>query len=418
MYKQVWVSEVLQPISFTFLTGTAFQALYWPEENWASGAKIAIVNALFTAPVALKTTDFMIVALAMCHQIQWPSWSFGYFFVDGNTGKTNYLPIGVIEDAIFLGSNHWYTSGEVTESAGSDYYGIKAASSEAHQLTWIQQTVEGWIDVYLSQLKKIGAIVPDPDSVAVNWEWLNSVGFLNFTGQSLPASKYGSPVQLSRVLVDQANDRLIRPYYSGIPIVKVYELASGNFVHDIHVSGDPEQIFAENENHAYVYCRNGILDLIDYMQGVVLSAHRAPVPPDTEFIGVGDGQQKFAYERRYRRLLSMVATSEERANGLEYSTTRIRGYYPVPLPFRLTRPIPLKPPRKNRKIPVLVRITGDILEPISSVNVSGAISGTGVLTITHGVTNEYGEVVLAAVGDTAAIATVTATATIADNEAI
>lgn len=418
MYKQVWVSEQIKPAGYNPLSGTAFQGKYWTQYQWEGGSILNIINGLFTVPVELPDTDFLVVAIVMAYQQIYPSWNFSYIFINGNTGEYAYWPIRVLEDATFLSSSDWYTQGDVTDSAGGSHYGTVAGSFDSHNYLWRQQDATTFKEQYIASLEKITNIIPDIDQVWVDYTFLNSVGFLVRTGATLDNDKYGGGF-LEKILVDEINGLLIRPMGPGLTVIRVYGLASGNFIREIWVSGQPEQIFAEDENHAYVYCANGILDLVDYVQGVVLSSHRAPLPPDTQFIGGGEGQQRFAYERRYRRLLSMVITFE--GDGItekRINTTRVRGYYPVPLPVRITTPIPLKPPRKNRKTPVLVRLTGDILEPISGVNVSGAISGTGTLTISNGVTNEFGEVVLEAVGDTAASTTVTAIATIADNEAI
>lgn len=418
MYKQVWVSEQIKPSGGNPLHGWAFSGQYWPEYQWEGGCILNIITGLVTAPVELPDTDFLVVAVVMSYQQVYPGWNFSYVFINGNTGQYAYWPIGLLENLTYLVSSDWYTQGDITESAGGSYYGTVAGSFDSYVYMWRQQDATTFKEKYIAELKKISNIIPDIDDVSVNYTFLNSVGFFVRSQAMLDNDKYGGGL-LERVLIDEANDILIRPYGSGIPIIRVYALGSGSFIRDIWVSGDPEQIFAENENHAYVYCRNGILDLVDYVQGVVLSSHRAPLPPDTEYIGGGEGQQRFAYERRYRRLLSMVITFDgDGVNELRVNTTRVRGYYPVPLPVRITTPIPLKPPRKNRKTPVLVRLTGDVLEPISGVNVSASISGIGTLTVTNGVTDEFGEVVLEAAGDTAAVATITTTATIADNEAI
>jgi hypothetical protein len=52
------------------------------------------------------------------------------------------------------------------------------------------------------------------------------------------------------------------------------------------------------------------------------------------------------------------------------------------------------------------------------VNVSATVDGEGALTITNGITNSVGEVVLQVIGDISEAVTLTATAIIADNEAI
>lgn len=418
MFKQIWISDKIEPWSYA----TIFpDIVYYPDETWKDGANILHTNILVTVAAQHYDTDFHVVAMVLVNQKQWPSWSIGYIFINGETGKNPlYLPAQLIAEMLGLSSNQWVTANEATESAAGVIYGSVSSGADALELAWKFATLDEIKERIIAGLEKLGdgVYTPDIEDIEVNLSLYSRIGLLNLTGNSLLASKYGSPIALRRVFVDEYNDRLMRPYDSGIPIVKVYELASGDFVQDIWVSGDPEQIFAESNRHAYVYCRNGMLDLINYIDGRVVSSYRAPFPPDTEYIANGVGQQTFCYERRLRRLISMTNTAREDIEGVSHSTVRARGYYPVPLPVGLSTPIPLKPLRKGKKIPVVVRLHGDILEPISGVNVSATVDGAGELTITNGITNALGEVVLQVIGDTSELVTLTATATIADNEAI
>lgn len=417
MFKQIWVSDKIEPWSYASL----FPNLnYHTSETWRDGANIVHVNFLVTLPAQHYDTDFHVVALVLVQQMQWPSWAIGYIFINGETGGNPlYLPVELIADMIGISSNQWVTTSEATESAaGVIYEDGSSYGGDAKEAAWQFVTLDDIKERIINDLNRLGAMAPTIEEIEVNLEYYTRIGLLNRTGNLLIKSKYGDPIALERVFVDEYNDRLMRPYYSGIPIIKVYELASGDFVQDIWISGDPEQIFAESDKHAYVYCRNGMLDLINYIDGRVVSSYRAPFPPDTEYIGNGVGQQTFCYERRYRRLISMTITAREDIEGVSHSTVRARGYYPVPLPVGLSTPIPLKPPRKGKKIPVVVRLHGDTLEPISGVNVSATVDGEGELTITNGITNSKGEVVLEVIGDTSEAVTITATALIADNEAI
>lgn len=419
MFKQIWVSDKIEPFSYPF---TSYSFEYHADEIWINGADIKYIAFLTTVQSQHYNTDFQVVAYVHAYQKNWPSWAIGYVFINGETGANPlYLPAAAVADLIGLKSNQYLVSKEVTESAAGVPWGGRSPDNDALELSWLFVTLDEIKEQIIQSFEKIpasGVFVPSVEDIEVNLSYYSRIGLLNFTGVSLPKSKYGDPVELRRVFVDEYNDRLMRPYDSGIPIVKVYELASGDFVQDIWVSGDPEQIFAESDKHAYVYCRNGMLDLINYIEGRVVSSYRAPFPPDTEYIGVGIGQQTFCYERRLRRLISLSVTAREEIDGASYSTMRARGYYPVPLPVGLSTPIPLKPPRKGKKIPVVVRLHGDILEPISGVNVSATVDGEGELTITNGITNSRGEVVLQVIGGTNEAITLTATALIADNEAI
>lgn len=352
---------------------------------------ITSVTSLFTFPMATETTDFFIGMIAWGTQALWPGWNYNTIIMNGTTGRGQYnSPIVWYER-----SNISYHQGELYESAGGNLWGNDLYSADLLEYKWILPTKEeiakriaDAVNAAAGQISPGAGPSTSEEAIGVTTSEQIEYSFLRATGNVLSKAKYGNPASLERVLVDEFNNRLIRAYGSGIPIIKVYELASGAFIHDIWVSGDPEQIFAEDRNHAYVYCRNGILDLVNYLTGVVVSAYRAPLPPDTEYLGNTIGTQKYGYERRLRRLLSIVLVPFD-SEGVR--ALRVRGYYPVPLAVGVSTPIPLVSPRKGRSIPILVRVYGDVLEPISGFAVSISVASLGVAS---GVTNTQGEAIL------------------------
>ncbi|EYS89521.1 hypothetical protein CF68_32995 [Cupriavidus sp. SK-4] len=161
--------------------------------------------------------------------------------------------------------------------------------------------------------------------------------------------------------------------------IGVYNWTTGALIRRIHVGGIAIDILPEDERRCYVVTNSGLLCLVDYVSGEVLHTVRSPVPL---------GDVIYAWDRIYRRLLAFqIAPNGD--DGACQSV--IRGWYPVPLGTHLTRPLPLKAPRRGREVPVLVRVVGDAGEPIAGASVTLSVSDTASIVRHAAGSDAHGE---------------------------
>jgi hypothetical protein len=318
-----------------------------------------LTKSLYVRRERTPYSDFTIHLMGMTSITIWPSWALRHWKFDGDTGA--FLGYGVTPAGFLLTS-------EVVEGADGSL--------------WISVPAGDWNEL-------------NPDSMVID------------PASLLDNAKYGNPAAIEAPLVDRTHDILMRAWGSGVAKLRVYNFGSGAWLRDIAVSGAPAQIMAESERHAFVYCTNGIFNLVDYIAGKVLSTFKAPAPANTQYL-VQLGSQRFAYDRFHRRLLAFQMVANH-ADGS--SASSILGWYPVPQAVYLTKPIPLAAPRMNQKIPCLVRLIGDCGEPVSGANVTGSATGAGT-SVTPGATDNNGEAIVSATCIASGDTTLTTTATL------
>lgn len=221
--------------------------------------------------------------------------------------------------------------------------------------------------------------------------------------QEVDASFFGRG-QCAIPLVDKARDLVMMPAEGGQSKLIVYTLSTGAVVRTINLSGAPINICAEDDKRVYVLCSSYLLNLVDYTTGEVVSVFQCPVPPDVTYV-------MLAYERTLRRLL-VFAQVDAAADGSGQSVTR--GFYPVPLATYLTTPIPLRPPRRGRQIPVLLKAIGDVGEPLAGVTPQLTATGDGLIQGTAAGTDSNGESIATLLCVSAGSMTVNAVANIDD----
>lgn len=149
------------------------------------------------------------------------------------------------------------------------------------------------------------------------------------------------------------------------------------------------------------------MNLVDYIEGKVISTFRAPYEINSPSVFVLEGYQLFAYDRFYRRLMSITLTANEPTT--KQCTVAVKGWYPVPVAVRIMKPIPLIAPRANRTVPYLTRIFGDVGEPISGANISASASGVSTVINAPSITNNNGEALIQATSTANGSATITVT---------
>jgi len=189
----------------------------------------------------------------------------------------------------------------------------------------------------------------------------------------------------------------------------VYNLTTGALIREIKTPGMVSQIMPEDLGRCYVAVANSFTDrrvcLVNYATGELQSVFK-----------VGDTfspysvQHAVTWDRKYRRFLvwnyAPIAIDGQ-------NTSVVKGYFPQPQPVGITKPIPLRPPRKYRSTPILTRIYGDLGEPMPGARVTlSPDSGIATVTGFPGLTDSDGESVGTIYGADAGSLTLTASATV------
>src|SRR6266705_17854 len=143
-------------------------------------------------------------------------------------------------------------------------------------------------------------------------------------------------------------------------LLRVHALATGSLLRTIALPASAKQIMQEDTDRCYVLCNNGVVCLVNYTLGVMLSSFRVQQAFDLS------GGAVLAWDRQYRLLLFWSTPTFDTTG---QNTSIITGYFPQPQAVGITAPIPLRPPRKYLTVPVLVRIYGDVGEPIGGTRV-------------------------------------------------
>lgn len=215
--------------------------------------------------------------------------------------------------------------------------------------------------------------------------------------QTIPADFFEKPNDqmfngIVRPMIDRSRGIMVM---SGFPpdvdarYILVYNFATGALIRRIWVSGAVAQIMQEDDRRCFVVCTNGIINVVDYTTGKILSTTRAPTVGYHTVFG-----NSYAWDFVLRRLLVFNfidgGSGAPPINPDGSSSNTITGYYPVPIATNITRPIPLKPPRKGRTVPMLVRAVGDAGEAIPSVRISVTATGSASIAAGPQVTDNYG----------------------------
>lgn len=200
--------------------------------------------------------------------------------------------------------------------------------------------------------------------------------FLGDTTTTRDYSEFGF-TSFTSLIVDLARDRIVIAGDNRKDIA-VHEWASGAELSVVSLAAMPICITPEDSTRCYVLTDDDIIHLVDYGIGEVLSTIKVPVA----------GATLIAWDK-YRRRLLVFARQADASDGSCQST--IIGYYPVPVATYLTTPIPLRPMRKGRTVPVLMRSVGDLGEPISGVVLNVSVSGDATLARSPAGTDSNGD---------------------------
>lgn len=341
--------------------GTGLDSLYNPylvtpprhfaEALQPSGSLIGAFVAKERNPIS----DYTLQLMATVDSIYWPSYAFRRWRVDGTTGtqlSTDTItanPLSTMQIYQMRDGSLW-----ATVSAGNRFYEL------------------------------------DP------------LTFAEIAGTSQTAAKYGA-TSINWPLVDRAqNVVIIKTNNEGNNQIGVYDFTSGALVRRINISGQVTQVFPEDATRCYLVSSNGMLNLVDYSVGHVISTLRAPP------LEAGTLDSLYAWDRFLRRLLVFQQRADD-TDGTCLST--FSGYYPVPLALKLSAPVAIKAPRAHRDTPFLCRVFGDAGEGISGVKVTPT-AGTSTIAGAPPFTDRDGEAVITLTPDVAGSDTLDLSATV------
>lgn len=170
------------------------------------------------------------------------------------------------------------------------------------------------------------------------------------------------------VAIDETAGVLVN---GGSKTLGIYNWNSGALMYSLPAHATVIAVCLAQEGCAYILGDNGILVLLNYVTGEVMGAMRLPAPPSGTNWRTLTGGVVMTFYQRMNRLL---VCEYQGTGGL---TTNIVGYLCVPIPTRLTKPVPLKTPFQGSTIPALVQCVGDMNEGLSAGLLSTSVTGTG-----------------------------------------
>ncbi|AQV94749.1 hypothetical protein BJN34_12750 [Cupriavidus necator] len=278
------------------------------------------INGLFVTQEKTPTADAVIVVVGVTNRIYWPGWDRLWWKFNAVTGE--------------------FMERGATPSSYYDYDLFQARDGSL----WQRSILGSFFQV-------------DP------------INFAEIPGTRREPSDFGV-IAVHIPMVDRQQNLavLYTSTEAGANKVGVYNWTTGALIRHINVGGTPTDILPEDERRCYVAMNNGLLNLVDYTSGEVLHTVRSPAPTGSDVA--------YAWDRICRRLLAfqMVPNAVDGA-----CQSVIRGWYPVPLATHLTKPLPLRAPRKGRDVPVLVRAVGDAGEPIAGASVQLSVTGDAAI---------------------------------------
>lgn len=372
MFKQIYQSDPIQYFEERFMEpgfGPQF-AQTIPSDPSPWGESIRGIQGFFVYREKTAASDVTIKVLTSNYIRNFPWTVFRLYSLDPVSGKFLNDPITNSPKVGF--NNNVLGNGMVNEADGTP------------RIAWIAPLV--W-RIYDMVKKEVDFLSP-----AIDGEFYDPVYKI-----------------METFLADRQENRFVRPLRgtAQAPAIEVFNLTTAELLKTINISGIPKQIFPENERHLYVYCKNGMMNLVDYIQGKVISTFRAPYDINSSPLFFADTFQTFAYDRFYRRLLSITLTPDDPIT--KQCTVAVKGWYPVPVAVRIMKPIPLVAPRANRTVPYLTKIFGDVGEPISGANIAAVASGVSTVINAPSITNNNGEALIQATSTTNGAATITVT---------
>ncbi len=297
------------------------------------------------------------------HTSYWPSWGTAYYRFDAKSGKFIKRIFG---QAGNLGE---WLLGKKTMARSGAHWG---------------ESYFGDSLLKMSLGPSATASVGDEPEDDVSYSWPGSAFGGGNVGSAdiIPTGRFKNadnspafpfPIGFHVYAIDDMRNRFIHGFGRELG---VWELTSGVLKYKTQMPDNIAAICLEDDDRCYILLGNRTLITYDYMRGEILGAVKVPSLLDES--DYYDNQKiAIAWDVTYRRLLVVEETPNDPATGA--STMYVRGYRLVPIPVRLTTPIPLRAPRQGRQIPVLVQAVGDMNEGVSGYQMTATVSGAGML---------------------------------------
>jgi len=214
------------------------------------------------------------------------------------------------------------------------------------------------------------------------------------------AADYGRVGWGGAMAIDEMADRLLIADAGNL--LSVYQISTKTRLYQLPLPTSVAAIALEDAGRAYVLLGNRILLLFNYAQRQVLGAVRVPASPSGAAYW-NNGNVTLTWDPLLRHILIF----EKVANNSDGSCASIvRGYLQIPVPTRLTTPVPLAFPRQGKTIPVLAQLVGDMNEGVAGALATVTVSGGGALAAQLPLTDNLGRVQAQVVCNSAASTTV------------
>lgn len=357
MFAQIFQSDVLRYAlpgdpEITNTSPDYYPELIMPPRIYAE--ELAAIDAVFVNRETIADADFVIHVVGTTHQIYYPSYNFIDWRFNGMTGAYIDRRVGL---------------------TGTLYdYQIHPARDGS---LWRVSILGSFFEI-------------DP------------VTFEEIADTRQAAAKYGAII-LDLPLVDRSQNLVVmKTNLESNQSVGVYDFTSGALIRRINVSGNPKDIFAEDNRRCYVLTTENMVNLIDFTTGEILSTLKAP-PVEAGALG-----SLLTWDRYLRRFLRFTW----RANAADgASLSDIAGYYPIPIAIGISKAIPLWPPRIGRTVPCLTRAFGDAGEAIPGVKLEAVVTGA-TAALAPPATDNDGEALIHVACTAAGAATLDLTATV------
>jgi hypothetical protein len=309
----------------------------------------------------LPDSPLSIYVFSVNNQRQYPSWGFGYWRMNGKTGKFVSRP----RTPSFGGGGLFNMFGVITSRNGV-VYAISLFGS-IHSIT-LGSFATAYVDV--EQPEGPEGIDDDGDS----WEIIDEFPISRFG----PYNEAGDVMeQFGVCAIDDKADTFLNAQFQNVSRdVFVYTLSTGVFRYSFQMPNIITQICLEDDSRCYILLRGRILVLFDYERNEVLGASRIPSRLDTEIHEYYEDSldMRISWDPVFRRLLVLEQLPD---NPDGSCATYVRGFRNVPEPVRVTTPIPLMAPRQRRMIPVLVQCLGDMNEGVGGYVIQAQVTGAG-----------------------------------------
>lgn len=335
MLKQVFETDPIQYYTTTTHQGSwSFPGVSYREVNHIVVPyveRIAWPTGMFVWPLPTLTSPHCILLAAVDYAAHWPSWEVSAHKFDSGTGA--YLRRVNIAGGIWGVTTH-------------DFFITRM--NRMYQLTWGGFTLQEVTYVETPNGTSIeeveGSVIPPARFGLVGW----------ITGQAIG--------------IDEQTDTFMYGGWGGNNTLKVHKLSTGELDYTITMPGEIRSLMMEDAERIYILCAGRTIVLLNYVTGHILGASKLPpaIPGSTNTV--------ITWDRLYRRFLIFDQVPD---NVDGSCASRIRGYRFVPVPERITTPIPLIVPRKGRTIPVMAQVVSDLNEGVGGYVISSRAIGAG-----------------------------------------